>query len=382
MEAGLYIHIPYCLQKCRYCDFFSVPCRESAPAYVGAVIREMELLRERMGEAPSVPSVFFGGGTPTALPVDTLCALLRRIGELFPLQEGAEISLECNPGTATEQDFARLRGAGFNRLSLGLQTTDNHLLKAIGRIHSYEDFLTAFQKARRAGFDNINTDLMHGLPGQSLKGYLRSLREVCALHPEHISAYCLILEEGTPLYTDVQTGRVPLPEEDETADMEDAGMAYLQEQGYGRYEISNFAQPGRQCRHNLIYWNNRPYLGFGAGAHSSCPGENGWRRWANPADIEGYIHALQRDRLPRVEQPPLSRKEEAFETMMVGLRKVEGVSRAAFKDRFGETVEEMFPRAAAEIRRQGWWADTPGFAALNAQGLDMLNTALLAFLEE
>lgn len=382
MKAGLYIHIPYCLQKCRYCDFFSVSDRRSASAYVQALMREMELTRERMGEPLSVPSVFFGGGTPTALPVDSLCALLGKIQELFLLEPEAEISLECNPGTASGQDFARLRKAGFNRLSLGLQTTDDRLLKSIGRIHSYEDFLTTFQKARATGFDNINVDLMHGLPGQSQEDYLQSLKQVCALHPEHISAYCLILEEGTPLYADVLAGRVTLPEEDAVADMEDGGMEYLSSQGYHRYEISNFAQRGRQCRHNLIYWNNQPYIGFGAGAHSSCPGGTGWRRWENPADIGGYIHALQNNCLPKIEQPPLSKQEEAFETVMLGLRKVEGVSLSAFEARFGKSLADTFPHACAQIAQRGWWADTPGFAALNQKGLDMLNTALVLFMEE
>lgn len=382
MEAGLYIHIPYCLQKCRYCDFFSVPDRGTAPAYVEGLMGEMELMRERMGESLSVPSVFFGGGTPTALPVESLCALLEKIKELFDLQTGAEISLECNPGTAGKQDFARLKQAGFNRLSLGLQTTDNGLLKSIGRIHSYEDFLTTFHKAREAGFDNINVDLMHGLPGQSREGYLKSLQQVCNLEPEHISAYCLILEEGTPLYGDVLGGKVTLPTEEETADMEDEGMEYLESRGYGRYEISNFAQKGRQCRHNLIYWNNQPYIGFGAGAHSSCPGKAGWRRWENPADIPGYLRTLKMGQLPRVENPPLSRREEAFETVMLGLRKVEGIPLAAFESRFGESLFSMFPKSTGEIEKRGWWQAAPGFAALNPQGLDMLNTALVLFMEE
>lgn len=382
MKTGLYIHIPYCLQKCRYCDFFSVPDRSSASAYVQALTREMELTRERMGETLSVPSIFFGGGTPTALPVDALCALLNKIQELFTLEPTAEISLECNPGTASGQDFALLRQAGFNRLSLGLQTTDDRLLKSIGRIHSYGDFLTTFQRAREAGFTNINVDLMHGLPGQSPADYLRSLREVCALHPEHISAYCLILEEGTPLHADVTAGRVTLPEEDTVADMEDEGMAYLSAQGYHRYEISNFAQTGRQCQHNLIYWNNQPYIGFGAGAHSSCPGEAGWRRWENPADIAGYIHALSNTCLPKIEQPPLSKKEEAFETVMLGLRKVEGVNLSAFENRFKKSLADTFPHTCAQIAQRGWWANSPHFAALNAHGLDMLNTALVLFMEE
>lgn len=335
-----------------------------------------------MGEPLSVPSVFFGGGTPTALPVDSLCALLRKIRELFMLESTAEISLECNPGTASGQDFTLLRAAGFNRLSLGLQTTDDRLLENIGRIHSYEDFLTTFQRARTAGFDNINVDLMHGLPGQSQEDYLLSLKQVCALHPEHISAYCLILEEGTPLHADVMAGRVALPEEDTVADMEDGGMEYLSSQGYHRYEISNFAQRGRQCQHNLIYWNNQPYIGFGAGAHSSCPGEAGWWRWENPADIQGYIHALQNNCLPKIEQPPLSQKEEAFETVMLGLRKVEGISLSTFEARFGKSLVDTFPHACAQIAQRGWWADAPHFAALNAQGLDMLNTALVLFMEE
>lgn len=382
MNTGLYIHIPYCLQKCRYCDFFSVAQRENTDAFVSVLHREIELSPSLLPEGTMVPSVFFGGGTPTVLPAEMLAALLTHIKAAFTLQPDAEITLECNPGTAGPEALAVLRKAGFNRLSLGLQSTEDDLLHSIGRIHDYAAFLRAFQAARQAGFANINVDLMHGLPGQSQESYLASLKKVCDLGPEHISAYCLILEEGTPLYGDVQAGRIILPDPDAVADMEDAGMAYLESQGYGRYEISNFARPGYACRHNLLYWNNQPYLGLGPGAHSSLPGKDGWERWYNPANIPGYLRSLNADHLPRGEIQRLSPREERFETVMLGLRKVEGLSLAEFENRFGEKLPAAFPKAFRQIDEYGWWAVCPGRAALNCRGLDMLNEALVLFMEE
>lgn len=377
--TGVYIHIPYCVRKCAYCDFCSVPRNETAAAYPDALCREIELSRDRLPYEGPVPSVFFGGGTPTVLPADALVRILNTIRSTYEVRSDAEITTECNPGTASYADFVKLRSAGFNRLSLGLQSADDGLLQAVGRIHTYDQFLTAFHAARDAGFQNINVDLMHGLPGQRETDYLDTLRKVCDLDPEHISAYALILEEGTPLYRQVRTGEAALPDEDAVADMEDGGMAYLKERGYKRYEVSNFARPGYECRHNLIYWNDEPYLGFGVAAHSSARGQGEWLRWSNTDSIPEYLRKLKRGRLPTAETLHIDKKEEMFEVVMLGLRKVHGIPRQAFSERFGVPLEKAFPDAWLNVQASGWWQDDPTRYALTAQGMDYLNTALCYF---
>ena len=377
--TGVYVHIPYCVRKCAYCDFCSVPRDDTAAEYPDALCREIELSRDRLPYEGPVPSVFFGGGTPTALPPEALVRVLDTIRSTYEVRSDAEITTECNPGTASYGDFVKLRAAGFNRLSLGLQSANDDLLRAVGRIHSYDQFLTAYRAARDAGFQNINVDLMHGLPGQTQADYLDTLQKVCDLGPEHISAYALILEEGTPLYTQVRAGEVTLPDEDAVADMEDAGMAFLKARGFERYEVSNFAQPGYACRHNLIYWNDEPYLGFGVAAHSSAKGEGEWLRWSNTESIPAYLRKLNRNKLPTAETLHINRKEEMFEMVMLGLRKVRGIPRQAFLDRFGLPLEEAFAEAYLNVQSNGWWLDSPTHYVLTPQGMDQLNTALCCF---
>lgn len=377
--TGVYVHIPYCVKKCAYCDFCSVPRDDTAAEYSGALCREIELSRDRLPYEGPVPSVFFGGGTPTVLPADELIRILDTVRRTYEIRSDAEITVECNPGTASYADLVKLRAAGVNRLSLGLQSANDGLLKAVGRIHTYEQFLTAYRAARDAGFQNINVDLMHGLPGQTQGDYLDTLQRISDLGPEHISAYALILEEGTPLYDQVRAGEIALPDEDAVADMEDAGMAYLQQRGYERYEVSNFAQPGHECCHNLIYWDDAPYLGFGVAAHSSARGQGTWLRWSNTESIQEYLRKLRRNRLPTAETLRIDRREEMFEVVMLGLRKVRGIPRQAFLDRFGLPLEKVFPDAWLNVQANGWWAEDPARYALTEQGMDHLNTALCYF---
>ena len=377
--TGVYVHIPYCVRKCAYCDFCSVPRDDTAEEYPDALCREIELSRDRLPYEGPVPSVFFGGGTPTALPAAVLIRILDTIRKTYEVRSDAEITVECNPGTASYADFVKLRAAGFNRLSLGLQSANDELLKAVGRIHTYDQFLTAYRAARSAGFQNVNVDLMHGLPGQTQADYLDTLQKVCDLGPEHVSGYALILEEGTPLFRQVRAGETNLPDEDAVADMEDAGMAYLKAMGYERYEVSNFAKPHFECRHNLIYWDDAPYLGFGVAAHSSAQGQGEWLRWSNTESIQVYLRKLRRNRLPTADTLHIDRREEMFEVVMLGLRKVRGIPRRAFLDRFGISLEQAFPDAWMNVQSNGWWQDDPARYALTAQGMDYLNTALCYF---
>ncbi len=378
---GVYVHIPYCLRKCRYCDFVSVPIDETAGRYRSALIKEIALVKDRYpGER--VKSVFFGGGTPTALPAEDLAAILNAIKAAFPLEPDAEISVECNPKTIGFEGLKLLYDAGFNRLSIGLQATQNALLSRIGRVHTFDEFLATYQAAQDAGFTNINIDLMHGLPGQTQAEYLDTIRTVAALEPTHISAYALILEEGTSLFSDVQAGRETLPDPDAVADMEDAGMDLLESLGYRRYEVSNFAKPGYECRHNLIYWHNEPYLGLGVAAHSSMIEDGFWVRFSNESSIPAYLKKLEKGRLPRAERIIVNTFEQMFESVMLGLRLVEGIDRKAFFDRFGCDVIETYREAYDKNDRFGFWdRSDPAYLRLTKAGMDHLDAVLRDFRE-
>lgn len=378
---GVYVHIPYCLKKCRYCDFCSIPVDETAGRYRAALETEIALSgAKHPGER--VKTVFFGGGTPTVLPAEDLCAILGAIRNTFAVEPDAEISIECNPKTIGFDGLKRLFDAGFNRLSIGLQATQNELLSRIGRVHTYEEFLVTYAAARDAGFTNINVDLMHGLPGQGQADYLDAIRTVAALEPTHISAYSLILEEETPLYDDVMHGRETLPDADAVADMEDAGMDLLDALGYRRYEVSNFAMSGFECRHNLIYWHNEPYLGLGVAAHSSMVEDGFWVRFSNERSIPAYLKKIGKGKLPRAERIIVNTFEQMFESVMLGLRLVKGIDRAAFSDRFGCDVIETYRSAYDKNDRYGFWDHSdPDFLRLNRIGMDHLDSVLHDFRE-
>lgn len=378
---SVYLHIPYCMQKCRYCDFCSVPLDHTAEQYCDALIAE---LAQKKAQYPNekAHTVFFGGGTPTVLPAEQLCRVLRAVDEAFPLLPDAEVSIECNPKTASREGLRLLRQAGFNRLSIGLQTHDDALLKRIGRVHSFSDFQDTLRWAREAGFSNINVDVMHGLPGQTEDSYLETLRTVIACEVEHISAYALILEEDTPLFEAVASGEEVLPEVDAVADMEDAGFLLLEQNGYHRYEVSNFAREGRKCRHNLTYWRNEPYLGIGVAAHGSMPGKTAWERMANTERISTYYKKLQKGQSPETERITVNTFEQMFETIMLGLRLTEGIFEQRFSSRFGCTIRETYPEAIAYGKRYGWWDESdPETVRLNGVGMDHLDAVLRAFRE-
>lgn len=377
--SAVYIHIPYCVRKCLYCDFCSVPKDDSAGEYASAVAREIELRTKKLKAKERCQTVFFGGGTPSILPAEDLITMLDVVRAAFEMDDDAEISLECNPATANLAELIRLKEAGFNRISIGLQSADDGLLKTVGRAHSCADFLKCFMDAREAGFENINVDVMHGLPNQTMEQYADTLRKVCDLDPEHISSYALILEEGTPLFRMERACEITLPTEDETYDMQDYGLSYLPERGYSRYEVSNFAKPGYECRHNLVYWDNKPYWGFGVAAHSSMPKDGAWQRSANTEDINAYLRKLRRGKLPTEDEITLFASEESFECVMLGLRKVEGMNKADFETRFGVSIAQAFPKAFAEVESCGWWSETDTHLALTPKGMDMLNTVLTLF---
>lgn len=380
---GLYVHIPFCVRKCRYCDFFSLAQPELMERYLEALHAEIRALSRQPWD--TIDTVFFGGGTPSLLSGKQATALLQELKRQFSIAADAEITFECNPGTLTRETLSSYREAGVNRLSIGVQSLQDELLQRIGRIHTSAAFFDSFRLAREAGFTNINADVMHGLPGQTKEAYLSTLEGLTSLCPEHISAYGLILEEGTALFDDVAAKRETLPDEDDVYEMQDAGIAYLTQQGYVRYEISNFAKPGYVCRHNLNYWANGAYLGLGAGAHSAwrlnMSGLPQWTRWSNADDIAAYIKEAA---MPLAQKAlhGIPANEEAFETVMVGLRTSAGIPLRDFQERFHKPFAACYPKSVEILRQKGWLVLSPMHAYLTKQGLDLQNAALQYFLEE
>src|SRR5438270_11598381 len=336
--ASLYLHIPFCHTRCHYCDFNTyagiLPLREP---YVRALLTEIAatgtFARLPSGKPRRSRTIFFGGGTPSLLSVEQITRILNACSTSFSVDEGAEITLEANPGTLSQEQLAGLRTAGINRLSMVAQSFDAQLLNTLGRIHSPEEITQAIQYARAAGFTSINLDFMFGLPGQTMRHWQETLDQALALHPEHLSLYSLIIEEGTPFYTWTEEGRIIPGDEDLCADMYEYADAGLQGEGYINYEISNWALPGHASRHNLTYWQNLPYLGMGAGAHSFFAD----KRFSNERDPQAYIQTLKKRQLPIVESETIERLQQMSETAFLGLRTAQGLHLPTFEERFAES---------------------------------------------
>ncbi|MEL7608422.1 MAG: radical SAM family heme chaperone HemW [Bacillota bacterium] len=378
--AGIYVHIPFCIRKCRYCDFVSFESIQKLEGYFDLLLAEADL---RAGECRALEfqTVFLGGGTPSLLSGDQAARLIVGLREQYRVAKDAEITIECNPGTLDAEKLQRYRKGGINRLSIGLQSTHEELLTAIGRIHTFEDFLRTHQQARSAGFENINIDLMFGLPGQTWEQYQNTLKTVISLGPEHVSAYSLTLEEHTPLHRLVERGELRLPDEDETFEMYENGACLLEQAGYARYEISNFALPGKECRHNINYWENGQYLGLGVAAHSSLRNGDSLVRSSNAVTLEAYSEALLKCELPIASGERIGAQQEMFECVMLGLRMIKGINRGAFLKRFGITVESAYPDAIDILVRKGWLHADKDALRLTPAGLNMQNAALLEFMQ-
>ncbi len=399
---SIYVHIPFCVKKCDYCDFLSGAASEKTrQAYVEALCREIEKEAAIYSDY-QVKTVFFGGGTPTVLAAEQLERILCKLKDCFSdfSFEEQEISLECNPGTAGEESLKKLRKAGFNRLSIGLQSAQEDELKALGRIHSWEDFLRTYYLAREAGFHNINVDIMSALPGQRREGYRDTLEKVLGLSPEHISAYSLMIEEGTPFYEryaeadrqrrlDGEDKKHLLPSEEEERRMYELTGDMLKKHGYERYEISNYAKPGYACRHNLVYWKRGNYLGLGLGAASlidNC-------RFAKTRVLTEYLeqfgnvmstHKKEKD---APEEAPfhrdvsrLSRKEQMEEFLFLGLRLTEGISRREFENCFHIAIEEIYGEVLEKLKKQKLLAVKGDSIRLTEFGVDISNVVLAEFL--
>ncbi len=381
MATALYIHYPFCLQKCLYCDFNSVADSRIAPEeYVTAVVREMELRAERPPLPVTVPTLYFGGGTPSLLAPALVGKVIDAAARLYGLAADAEITLEANPGTLTREKLAAYRSAGVNRLSLGVQSFHDPLLARLGRIHSAAEARAAFSAAREAGFANIGIDLIHSLPGETPTLWEEDLRQAVNLAPEHISAYALTVEEGTPFYRLEQEGTLPLPEEEEAVSMLEMTVSILQKAGFEHYEISNFARPGFRSRHNQVYWRRENYCGFGAGAHSFFV-EPGWGvRWHNTDAPERYLGAIRAGAPAEEERTCLSRGEAMAESLFLGLRLLEGVEEEGFAREFGCTIDEAYPGVVRKLCADGLLERRTGRLRLSPRGVSVANRVFVGFL--
>lgn len=377
---GLYLHIPFCRERCSYCDFLTFPHAEALlRPYLEALAKEIRLWkreREKGGEEGlPVDTIYLGGGTPSLLKADELRRLFREVHEAFPISPRAEITMEMNP--EAEGDARVLRALGINRISLGMQTSSPRLLAQCRRTHRSEDGGKTMVALRSAGFDNINVDLIYGLPGQTRKDLEGDLNWLAIHDPDHVSWYGLILEERSLLYQQVRQGTMQLPGEDVQADEFSFLLAELDKLGYRRYEISNFSKVGKQSRHNLKYWTGKPYLGLGLGASSYLNGE----RYHNPGTFQQYFTALRQGRLPR-EWEERTKKDDIFERIMMGLRRVEGISFRDFALATGIALESCVPKSMAKACRQGLGEKTADAFRLTRRGLDLQNRVLVDMMEE
>ena len=368
---SLYVHVPFCAAKCAYCDFASFPGREAEwEPYFSALWGEMDEWAARLS-GYGIATVFIGGGTPTLVPAEYIEETLSRARLLAAFDGDIEISMEGNPGTFSSGKLAVYRRAGVNRLSLGAQSFDEGLLRSLGRIHTSSQIGEAVRMARDAGFGNVNLDLMYALPGQTMDQWRATLESAMALEPEHISAYSLIVEEGTPMALRVARGEAVVPDDDAVNAMQRLAVSMLEAAGWARYEISNFARPGRECRHNLVYWQRGEYLGLGCAAHSFLGG----RRFANPTALEGYLGGAR-----RLDEQVVSRAEAMEETLMLATRTVRGLDLAAWRRDFGEDFMAGRGRALEALGRGGLIEIRDGFLRLTLRGMEVQDAVVLELL--
>ena len=364
---GLYVHVPFCVSKCAYCDFASYAGREAdIPRYVDAVVREITRRGAETGH-PKADTIFLGGGTPSLLDEFQATRILDALFAAFPIEEGAEITCECNPGTLTTPFAQALRKAGVNRLSLGAQARQARLLRLIGRVHDWEQVIASVEIARQAGFDNINLDLMFGLPSQTVADLRETLEAAIALSPTHLSCYGLMVEEGTPICREITAGKLALPDEELEREMYELARQTLAEHGFQQYEISNFAREGYACRHNVGCWTRVPYLGFGCAAHSffeEC-------RTMNPSKLDAYLAGEE----PQTEQ--ISKEEARFESMMLGLRMTRGVKDEDFTRMHGMSIREAFGEKLDKPINGGLLQWHEGALRLTRLGMDLQNSVLV-----
>ena len=374
-KSELYIHIPFCVRKCLYCDFLSFAADDKTKEkYIEALCTELMFIGKERCQT-SLSSVFIGGGTPSVLPAELIVRVMECVKEHFTLDSDAEVTIECNPGTVDEEKLNAYFGCGINRISFGLQSVHDGELKKLGRIHTFDDFLKSYEAAVSAGFTNINVDLMSDIPGQNVDSWTKTLKTICELKPapNHISAYSLIVEEGTPFADMAEEGKLDIPDEDTDREMYHMTSKILSQYGYERYEISNYAKPGHECRHNLGYWTGVEYYGAGLGAASYYGG----CRFTNTPDMPVYmgdpIDSFKLDE-------KLTNADKMSEFMILGLRLTKGVDTAEFKERFCRNLSDVYGREMERFKAEGLLTEEDGRVHLSEQGLDLANFVMQAFI--
>lgn len=394
-SLSLYLHIPFCQHRCGYCDFNTYAGIEDLiPSYVEALVKEINLFAENALDRVDfrVGSIYFGGGTPSYLPPEEIAKILLSINDLFRIDKFCEITLEVNPGTVTKNQLEKLFGLGINRLSIGVQSSNPLELKLLERLHGYTEACATVENARAVGFKNISLDLIYGLPGQDIKNWRQSLHDVVGLEPEHVSLYALTVEEGTPLAVKVNSGSIPEPDSDQAADCYDLARDFLQNEGFSHYEISNWAKNGSDglpliSRHNLQYWLNQPYVGFGAGAHGFIGGYR-VENIANPFRYIKQINQADRKEFPftpaAVNSTVIDKLLEMQETMMMGLRLLdEGVSKTRFQERFGVEMQAVFSEEINRLLGRGlvqWGGENCESLILSKQAYLIASQVFLEFI--
>ena len=382
----LYIHIPFCIRKCAYCAFdsFAGCSREEMEKYVSAVLREACFRKPLLNEP--VTTVYIGGGTPSLLPPDLTEKLLTGISSLTDMSTVSEFTAEANPGTVTEDWLNTIRNLGINRISFGVQAVQDRLLKTLGRIHRFDDVIRSVDMAVNAGFRNISMDLIFGIPGQTMEDWRSTLREILALGPKHVSAYGLIPEEGTPLFTDLENKILSLPDPDMERDMYDAAISMLSSAGLEQYEISNFAFPGYSCMHNVGYWDQTPYLGLGLSAASMilCSQRDAGcfsHRWTNPSTLKSYYELTEHPEQSAKIIEKITPDEARFETVMLSLRMNSGMDRARFRELHGNVPEYWYGDVLSVLADKGLMKLSGDCWQLTRRGMDIQNSVLLEFMD-
>jgi oxygen-independent coproporphyrinogen-3 oxidase len=378
MNGGIYVHIPFCVKKCPYCDFYSITDLSLSSRYLRALTAEIQHFHS---DYLNFDTIYIGGGTPSVLSPDDISRILEAIFQRFHILKNPEITIEVNPGTVSLEQFKRYRQAGVNRLNIGIQSFQEKNLAFLERIHSAKEAKLAFERARRAGFDNIGMDLIYGLPEQSKENWLYDLEQAVQMRPDHLSCYMLTCESGTPLHRNLQSGRYHPLNDRMVRALFDLTMDYLKAHGYLHYEISNYARktgkdsPSRMSRHNLKYWTFAPYLGLGAGAHSFIEPQRSW----NYSNVERYIRNLESGQPPVEEAEVLSSEQLITEAVYLGFRTIRGIDLGEFKQKFGLDFLQVFKETINELENEGLLQKQPDHIALSRKGLAFLDSVVSMF---
>ncbi|MCS6999532.1 MAG: radical SAM family heme chaperone HemW [Candidatus Kapabacteria bacterium] len=375
-RIGLYVHIPFCVHKCSYCDFYSVVTLDTMEDFVTALCHEIELRRRDLQRDVTIETIFWGGGTPSILPLPFAEKIAQTIQQHFSVAPDVEWTIEANPGTVTVEKLSFYRQLGINRVSFGVQSFDPDELRFLERIHTADDAIASVEWARTAGFDSINVDLMYALPGQSIESHRRNLEQACLLQPDHISAYSLVYEPGTPLYHRMQRGEVIPQTEDKEAQFYLVTSELLAQRGYEQYEVSNFARPGKRCRHNLLYWRRGEYLGFGPSAHSHCANV----RWSNVRSVKRYIETLCAGQYPIAHLEHLTLQQQLEEEIFLRLR-AEGIDVHWFEQQYGVSFRVgPLARQWAHLQEEGIAVKSASVFRLTKKGYALCDTVTVELL--